>query len=151
LRSSGSKHEQAQVGQVQVHGLAGAAFGYSEGWRSALVHCAAAAIARPYGHERTFPAALQDWVGRTETVGDDITAAPLRALAATLDRDDPPPQTGTALPPLWHWLYFLPTHAASEIGPDGHAKRGGFLPPVPLPRRMWAAAGCSGRARTRCA
>jgi 3-methylfumaryl-CoA hydratase len=39
---------------------------------------------------------------------------------------------------LWHWLYFLPLHRQSEIGPDGHAKRGGFLPPVPLPRRMWA-------------
>ncbi len=42
------------------------------------------------------------------------------------------------LPALWHWLYFLPMHRQSEIGPDGHAKRGGFLPPVPLPRRMWA-------------
>ncbi|MFZ2298776.1 MAG: MaoC family dehydratase N-terminal domain-containing protein, partial [Aquabacterium sp.] len=38
----------------------------------------------------------------------------------------------------WHWLYFLPLHRQSEIGADGHAKRGGFLPPVPLPRRMWA-------------
>ena len=43
------------------------------------------------------------------------------------------------LPPLWHWLYFLPLYKQSEIGADGHAKRGGFLPPVPLPRRMWAA------------
>jgi 3-methylfumaryl-CoA hydratase len=42
------------------------------------------------------------------------------------------------LPPLWHWLYFLPIAQQSEIGPDGHPKRGGFLPPVPLPRRMWA-------------
>jgi 3-methylfumaryl-CoA hydratase len=42
------------------------------------------------------------------------------------------------LPPLWHWLYFLPLYRQSEVGPDGHAKRGGFLPPVPLPRRMWA-------------
>ena len=42
------------------------------------------------------------------------------------------------LPPLWHWLYFLPVHLQSELGPDGHAKRGGFLPPVDLPRRMWA-------------
>ena len=47
-------------------------------------------------------------------------------------------RAGTPLPPLWHWLYFLPLHRQSEIGPDGHAKRGGFLPPVPLPRRMWA-------------
>ena len=38
----------------------------------------------------------------------------------------------TPLPPLAHWMYFLPLHRQSEIGPDGHPKRGGFLPPVPL-------------------
>ena len=81
---------------------------------------------------------LQGWAGKTDTLSDDITAAPVRALSATLDCDDPAPRPGTALPPLWHWLYFLPQHRQSEIGPDGHAKRGGFLPPVPLPRRMWA-------------
>jgi 3-methylfumaryl-CoA hydratase len=81
---------------------------------------------------------LQSWVGKSETLSDDITAAPVRALSATLDRDDPAPVPGMALPPLWHWLYFLPQHRQSELGPDGHAKRGGFLPPVPLPRRMWA-------------
>ena len=83
-------------------------------------------------------AKLQAWQGRSETLSDDITAAPVRALSATLDRDDPLPQAGTRLPELWHWLYFLPHHRQSEIGEDGHAKRGGFLPPVPLPRRMWA-------------
>ena len=62
----------------------------------------------------------------------------MRALAATLDHEGAEVATGTPLPPLWHWLYFLPIHRHSEIGPDGHAKRGGFLPPVPLPRRMWA-------------
>lgn len=45
---------------------------------------------------------------------------------------------GDALPPLWHWVYFTPTARASEIGPDGHPRRGGFLPPVELPNRMWA-------------
>ena len=83
-------------------------------------------------------AQLQAWAGRTETMGDHITAAPVRGLSATLDRDDPAPKSGLALPPLWHWLYFLPQARQSEIGPDGHARRGGFLPPVPLPRRMWA-------------
>ena len=82
--------------------------------------------------------ALQGWNGRSETIDDDITAAPVRALSATLDRDDPSPKPGTRLPELWHWLYFLPHHRQSEIGEDGHARRGGFLPPVPLPRRMWA-------------
>lgn len=78
------------------------------------------------------------WKGRREIADDTITATPMAALAATLDRDDPPPRLGDPLPPLWHWLYFLPLHRQSQIGPDGHARRGGFLPPVPLPRRMWA-------------
>ena len=81
---------------------------------------------------------LQSWQERSETMSDIITAAPLRALSATLDRDDPVPEDGSAVPALWHWLYFLPHARQSEIGSDGHARRGGFLPPVPLPRRMWA-------------
>jgi len=81
---------------------------------------------------------LQSWAGKTETVLDEVTATPMRALSATLDRDDPAPVVGDALPALWHWLYFLPQHRQSALGPDGHARRGGFLPPVPLPRRMWA-------------
>jgi 3-methylfumaryl-CoA hydratase len=81
---------------------------------------------------------LQQWIGRSETVTDVVTATPYAAMSATLDRTAERPPAGTALPALWHWLYFLPLHRQSEIGPDGHAKRGGFLPPVPLPRRMWA-------------
>jgi 3-methylfumaryl-CoA hydratase len=83
-------------------------------------------------------AELKAWTGRQEVREDVVTPVPVAALAATLDRDDPAPAPGTPLPPLWHWLYFLPLHRQSELGPDGHAKRGGFLPPVPLPRRMWA-------------
>lgn len=81
---------------------------------------------------------LRDWIGRQEVRQDDLGATPVAALSATLDRDDPPPHAGTALPPLWHWLYFTPLTRHGEIGEDGHARRGGFLPPVPLPRRMWA-------------
>ncbi len=81
---------------------------------------------------------LQTWVGRAESITDQISMAPLRGLSATLDRNDPEPKLGDALPPLWHWLYFLPHTRQSDIGPDGHAAKGGFLPPVPLPRRMWA-------------
>ncbi len=81
---------------------------------------------------------LRSWIGRTETTHDTVGATPLRALAATLDRDDAAPQPGDAVPPLWHWLYFLPLHRQSEIGADGHPQRGAFMPPVPLPRRMWA-------------
>ena len=81
---------------------------------------------------------LRSWIGRTELLADVATAVPPRALAATLDRDDAPSKPGETLPPCWHWLYFLPLARQSEIGADGHPKRGGFLPPVPLPRRMWA-------------
>lgn len=81
---------------------------------------------------------LKEWIGRAEEVSDIATATPYAALSATFDRVAVRPPVGTALPALWHWLYFLPLHRQSEIGPDGHAKRGGFLPPVPLPRRMWA-------------
>jgi 3-methylfumaryl-CoA hydratase len=77
---------------------------------------------------------LRQWIGKTESMSDAVTPVPLAALAATLDIEPP---AGT-LPPLWHWLYFLPIHRRSELGPDGHPHRGGFLPPVPLPRRMWA-------------
>lgn len=80
---------------------------------------------------------LRAWIGRTEVATDVVTRAPLAALAATLDHDGPP-GPDAAIPPCWHWLYFLPIRRQSEIGPDGHPERGGFLPPVPLPRRMWA-------------
>jgi 3-methylfumaryl-CoA hydratase len=81
---------------------------------------------------------LRGWIGRSETRHDVVTAAPLAMLSATLDRDDAPPAAGSPVPPLWHWLYFTPLARQSEIGPDGHPRRGGFLPPVDLPRRMWA-------------
>ncbi len=81
---------------------------------------------------------LASWTGRSETVHDTIGPTPVAALTATLDHPPAPVVPGTPLPPLWHWLYFLPLHRQSDIGADGHAKRGGFLPPVPLPRRMWA-------------
>jgi 3-methylfumaryl-CoA hydratase len=80
---------------------------------------------------------LQQWVGKTETVGGRVNAVTANALAATLDRPDHF-GAGAALPPLWHWAYFWPAAPQSELGPDGHPARGGFLPPVPLPRRMWA-------------
>ncbi len=81
---------------------------------------------------------LREWIGRTETRSDTVTPTPIAALSATLDREDPLPKPGDPLPPLWTWLYFLPLPRHSEIGADGHVRRGGFLPPVPLPRRMFA-------------
>ena len=78
-----------------------------------------------------------DWIGRSVTTTDVLSETPLRLMRATLDEAAGPPLQGQ-LPPLWHWLYFLPGDPQSQIGPDGHARRGGFLPPVELPRRMWA-------------
>ncbi|HWF37158.1 MAG TPA: MaoC family dehydratase N-terminal domain-containing protein [Candidatus Acidoferrales bacterium] len=81
---------------------------------------------------------LREWIGKSETREDRITLTPMAALSATLDRDDPFPRDADPLPPLWHWLYFLPLQRESELGADGHPKRGRFIPPVPLPRRMFA-------------
>jgi 3-methylfumaryl-CoA hydratase len=89
-------------------------------------------------------ATFEDWVGRTEAREDVVTAAPVRALAATLDAPDRVSAApGAPIPPLWLWLYFLPVAPMSGVGPDGHPKRGGFLPPVDLPRRMWAGSRCA--------
>src|SRR5207302_9302047 len=87
---------------------------------------------------QTEPTDVRQWVGRSESASDIVTATPYAALSATLDWSTERPAVGTPLPPLWHWLYFLPLHRMSDVGPDGHTRRGGFLPPVPLPRRMWA-------------
>ena len=81
---------------------------------------------------------LRTWQGKNEQRSDLISAFPSNALAATLDRDDPEYGAGDPLPPLWHWLHFLPIHKLKDSGYDGHAALGSFLPPVPLPRRMWA-------------
>ncbi|AIO37822.1 hypothetical protein DM40_5520 [Burkholderia cenocepacia] len=83
------------------------------------------------------PESIDAWIGRREDSVDRITPAPIRLLRATLD-DAEPSALPDVLPPLWHWLYFLPGERQSNIGTDGHARRGGFLPPVALPRRMWA-------------
>jgi hydroxyacyl-ACP dehydratase HTD2-like protein with hotdog domain len=81
----------------------------------------------------------QDYLGRTETRGDTVWPLLVRGLAATLDVADPGADPGGVLPPLWHWLLFQDWAPASGLGPDGHPRRGGFLPPVHhLPRRMWA-------------
>ena len=84
-------------------------------------------------------AALQAWIGRRETRIDVVSPVPVAGLSAALDYPVTRAGEGELLPPLWHWLFFLATPAASELDGDGHARRGGFVPPVRLPRRMWAA------------
>ncbi|MGV6875596.1 FAS1-like dehydratase domain-containing protein [Pseudochelatococcus sp. B33] len=76
-------------------------------------------------------------IGRTETTHATIAADRVEALAATLDLEAVPGGGGT-VPPGWHWLFFNPFVRRGLVGPDGHPKRGGFLPDVKLPRRMWA-------------
>ena len=79
--------------------------------------------------------AFEDYVGRQEVREDRADARLATGLAATLGR----PLQGEAWQPLWHWMLFQDWRMPDEVGPDGHPRRGGFLPPVhDLPRRMWA-------------
>jgi 3-methylfumaryl-CoA hydratase len=83
-------------------------------------------------------ASLDAWVGRTSTETDVVGAGAVRGLMATLHSRDMTPIAGDCAPLLAHWLHFLPYTPLDEVGPDGHPRRGDFLPPVQLPRRMWA-------------
>lgn len=89
---------------------------------------------------------LRQWIGNSESSEETIAPAPALRLLATLDDEDTLLHAGDPLPPLWHWLYFLPNAPTREIGADGHVRRGGFLPPVQLPRRMFAGARIAFRA-----
>ncbi|MGB5903174.1 MAG: MaoC family dehydratase N-terminal domain-containing protein [Xanthobacteraceae bacterium] len=81
---------------------------------------------------------LRQWIGRTEEASDIVTAQLVKGLRATLFLDIGEPKTGDAAPFTTHWCLAQPVYPMSMLGPDGHPTRGGFLPPVPLPRRMWA-------------
>jgi len=81
---------------------------------------------------------LRSWIGREDVaravVGDEL----VRKYHATLDHPGAPPRPGEPVPQLLHFCLAPATVPTAELGSDGHAERGGFLPPVPLPRRMWA-------------
>ena len=81
---------------------------------------------------------LRQWIGRGTVAADVVTAQLVRGLRATLFLEIGEPKPGDAAPFTAHWCLAQPVFPASELGPDGHPARGGFLPPVPLPRRMWA-------------
>jgi 3-methylfumaryl-CoA hydratase len=81
---------------------------------------------------------LTQWIGRTESDADYVTVPAVHRLSATLDREDPMPRIGDPLPIGWHSILFPRVVRHSQVGADGHPKRGDFLPPVPLPRRMFA-------------
>lgn len=79
------------------------------------------------------------WIGRQESSDDEMSCGAARSAAAMLD-DPADFVTGSELPPLWHWFYFLPRAPQAQLGNDGHPQRGGFMPPIPYPRRMFAGA-----------
>ncbi len=81
--------------------------------------------------------ALEDWIGRTEALRDVLDPRQVNLMQSVLPVGAPL-SSGDALPPLWNWLYFHAPASLDDLGRDGHPNKGGFLPPVPLPRRMWA-------------
>ncbi|BEU28529.1 MaoC family dehydratase N-terminal domain-containing protein [Paraburkholderia sp. 22B1P] len=83
------------------------------------------------------PSRLQEWEGRSELVFESLDLAHVKEVAATLN-SHLSISDGSPLPHLWHWAFFRPKALTVELGPDGHPPKGGFLPPVALPRRMWA-------------
>ena len=85
---------------------------------------------------------LEKWIGQAQVVEAVISADTANLMQATLNRS-PTFKTGDALPPAWHWLYFHESVRAENLGVEGHATLGRFMPPVDFgdgqpPRRMWA-------------
>ncbi len=80
----------------------------------------------------------QDWIGKSEFHSDLLTTAPMEAMSATLDKENTRYSEGDSVPALWHWLYFHSPARHSSLAIDGHPAKGSFLPPIDLPRRMWA-------------
>lgn len=80
---------------------------------------------------------FEDWIGRSQTVTDVLEPARSNALDVALGGDGAL-KAGDPMPLLHHWLYFWDVKPPAGLGADGHPAKGGFLPPVPLPRRMWA-------------
>jgi 3-methylfumaryl-CoA hydratase len=81
---------------------------------------------------------LRQWIDRTTEASDIVTAQLVKGLRATLFQEIGDPKPGDAAPFTTHWCLAQPVFPMAQLGPDGHPTRGGFLPPVPLPRRMWA-------------
>jgi 3-methylfumaryl-CoA hydratase len=81
---------------------------------------------------------LRSWIGRSRVVEEEISLSAVRRIAGMLDQDPDDYRKGSELPPHWFGLFFADVARQSEIGPDGHPRKGAFLPPIPLPRRMGA-------------
>src|SRR5215212_157930 len=81
---------------------------------------------------------LRPWIGRVRTVEDDVGLMAVRRAAGAFNVDPEKFSRGTELPPHWFTFIGVETVRQSELGPDGHAKKGVVLPPIPMPRRMGA-------------
>ena len=82
---------------------------------------------------------LTHWIGRSTMAHGSVSSQAAAMIHATVGRPDMPcPRLGNALPLLWHWYAFAPMVAMQDLAEDGHPAKGGFLPPIPYERRMWA-------------
>ncbi|MGW5106090.1 FAS1-like dehydratase domain-containing protein [Nocardia sp. NPDC004123] len=81
---------------------------------------------------------MEQWEPHTVTTLEELQPGPVAALAGIFDNGLPAPGPGDCLPPLWHWIALARWPVSSELGSDGHPARGQFLPPIELPRRMFA-------------
>ncbi|GAA5232596.1 hypothetical protein FOZ76_00855 [Verticiella sediminum] len=93
--------------------------------------------ASPQAWQGDAAVAFADWIGRHTEVDDEIGLSAARRMAAMLDQDPSAYERGSVLPPHWYSMFFTPNARRSQIGHDGHPKKGDFLPPIPLPRRMF--------------
>jgi len=78
------------------------------------------------------------WEGKSWEQQDVIDGGLVAGMSATLDYNNVQPKNGDPLPPCWHWMYFRDNTRQSQLGIDGHGARGGNMPTISLPRRMWA-------------
>lgn len=86
---------------------------------------------------RDIAAGFAGWIGRSMSVEDEVTLPAVRRMAAMLDLDPMDFEHGSAIPPHWYSMFFTPNARRSQIGHDGHPRKGEFLPAIPLPRRMF--------------
>jgi 3-methylfumaryl-CoA hydratase len=91
----------------------------------------------PHPPDRSQAPDLREWIGRREVLQETLAREPVLRLGALLDQDLTVVR-GYPIPPLWHWVYFLPNARQLDLGSDGHPRRGGFLPPVPKSHRLFA-------------
>ena len=81
---------------------------------------------------------LKSHIGRRQTTTDVLHPGPANLLRLTFDRPEPELEVGDPLPPAWLALYFLPQYRPGELRSDGSPRDAGVVPPMPLPRRMFA-------------